>query len=134
MKLNHECVRSLLLTVEDASFSELKYGIGNEDLPNKERLKEFSKDEIEYNAMLLIQAGYLSGINSSIDLAGNIMFDLNGLTWQGHQFLDTIRDPKVWSDTKKVASKFASISLSLTEKIASNVILGLIRKETGLPL
>lgn len=134
MKLNHDCVRAILLTIEDADFNELKRGIPSESLRERARLKDFSDDEILYNSMLLIDAGYLSGRNSKIDMAGNIMFELNGLTWSGHQFLDTVRDPKVWRETKKVANKFASVSLSFTERIASSVITGLIKKETGLPL
>ncbi|MGG5372850.1 hypothetical protein IGI67_004523 [Enterococcus sp. AZ196] len=123
-----------MLTVEDASFEELTHGIASETLQSYSRLKEFSKEEILYNSILLINAEYLSGKNSMVDYAGNVMFELNGLTWSGHHFLDTVRDPKVWRETKKVAGKFASVSLTFTERIAASIITGLIKKETGLPL
>lgn len=134
MKLNQECIRAILLTVEDADLQELRAGLPLINLQESKRLRSFSQDEVEYNSMLLIQNEYISARELKIDYAGNNMALLNGLTWQGHQFLDTVRDKTVWKETKNILSKFSSVSLSMTENIASNVILGLIRKETNLPL
>lgn len=61
-----------------------------------------------------------------------MLFTVSGITWQGHRFLDTVRDNKVWSDTKSVVSKFSSVSISMVETIASNVITQLINKQLGL--
>jgi Hypothetical protein (DUF2513) len=35
---------------------------------------------------------------------GKNWVDLN-LTWQGHEFLETVRDPDVWERTKEGASR-----------------------------
>lgn len=54
------------------------------------------------------------------------------LTYDGHKFLDNIRDDKVWKDTKTILSKFSSVSLSFVSSVASNVISQLIQKQFGL--
>ena len=54
------------------------------------------------------------------------------LTWDGHKFLDTIRDNEFWSKTKQITSRFASVSISMIESIASQVISNLIAKQMKL--
>lgn len=120
MKLNHETVRNLLLFIEE------------QDTPgvNLEKLNTFSKNynyessEVYYTINRLNEANY---INAKIqNYYGGIDIEIESITWNGHKFLDTIRDNKVWSKTKSIVSGFSSVSLSLIENVASNVITQLI--------
>ncbi|MCT3562353.1 DUF2513 domain-containing protein [Lentilactobacillus buchneri] len=54
---------------------------------------------------------------------------LGMLTWDGHKFLDTIRDSKVWSTTKSVTEKLASVSMSMIESISAQVISNIIKSQ-----
>lgn len=54
------------------------------------------------------------------------------LTWEGHEFLDKVRDPEIWRKTKEGAGKVGSWSVKLLADMAT----GFIRAkatELGLP-
>lgn len=126
MKLNHDCVRDLLLHIEE----NLTYGYYLE--VSEATLKSYSREELLYTADKLLEAGYLDGnkrntINSSLPY-----IRITAITWSGHQFLDNIRDDGVWKDTKKVLSRFSSVSLGFVGNVASQVITSLIQKQLGL--
>lgn len=77
---------------------------------------------------MLKGAGYLDHVKS---LAGG------GygwrITWAGHEFLDEVRDPEIWSKTKEGAEKVGSWSVKLLGEIAT----GFVRAkaiEMGLPI
>lgn len=130
MKLDHDLVRCVLLAIEE---SEDINGINENEL--LDYLKKYgnydNRNNIAYTVSKLKEASFITGdvrwtSNSPTwIMAGN-------LTYDGHKFLDNIRDDKVWRDTKKIFSKFSSVSLSLVSSVASNVISQLIQKQLGL--
>lgn len=77
--------------------------------------------------MKLDETNYLND-NCVITQYQLIEFDVTSITWNGHKFLDTIRDPKIWKTTKNVASHLESISITLLSNIASNVLESYIQK------
>ena len=63
----------------------------------------FSRPEIEYHLSLLINRELVDG--RAAPLSGyKYAIRINGLTWEGHDFLDAIRDDSVWTKTKEKAS------------------------------
>lgn len=125
MRLNHDCVRKLLLFIEE------NLGFDKElCLPNKE-LCDFTDEEVLYTANKLFDAGYIR-VRSYGDFSGaTTLIKVYDITWEGHQFLDTIRDNQVWLDTKRVLAKVSSASISFVSKIASQVLANLINKQLG---
>ena len=129
MKLNQDCVRSVMLFIENkstfGSFLDLN------DFLKAEELKNYKDEEIKYTLAKLSETNYL---NKKVQFINNEIaeFSTGSLTWEGHKFLDTIRDNKVWSKTKEITNKFASVSISMVEDIASQVITNLITIEMGL--
>lgn len=120
MKLNHDCVRDLLLLIEEVQ-------VGDYIDVSSYQLKNYSSEDLCYTADKLLEAGY---INGKIYPADNVIywrFSVSSLTWTGHEFLDNIRDDGVWKDTKKVASKLTSVSLSMLEKISVTILTTLIK-------
>lgn len=124
MKLNHDCVRDLLLYIEE----NLEYSSIIE--VDKINLKKYKLEEIAYATKKLKEAGYIHA-KFTIDDIDNLYAYVGDITWEGHKFLDTIRDNKVWSTTKKVASKVSSVSLSLISTIASQVLTNIINQQFG---
>lgn len=121
MKLNHETVRNLLLFVEEQDTP----GVNLEKLDTFSKNYNYESSEVYYTINRLNEANY---INAKIKnyYGGGIDIEIESITWNGHKFLDTIRDNKVWSKTKSIVSGFSSVSLSLIENVASNVITQLI--------
>ena len=79
-----------------------------------------------YHVALLVEAGFLSG-NIKMASIGNVV--VSKLTWEGHEFLDAIRDPDIWSKTKERAKGVASIGLGLVWEIAKAEV----KAKLGLP-
>lgn len=126
MKLNHECVRDLLLYIEE----NLNY---NDELEvNNLKLNNYSVEELLYTSQKLAEAGYINCDNSIyIDDEYPIVF-INSISYKGHQFLDTVRDNQVWTNTKKVLSFLKSASIEITSETAAKVINHLIDKNFNL--
>nr|WP_305040311.1 DUF2513 domain-containing protein [Enterococcus faecium] len=126
MKLNQDCVRDILLLIEDeisfGSFLRLEFFLASE------KLSKYDSETIKYTLAKLDETEFLKSNTRWVnnDLAS---FSTGMITWKGHKFLDTIRDEKVWSNTKSIISKFSSVSISMVESIASNVITQLIEKQ-----
>lgn len=129
MKLNNDYVRSILLFIEE-TYSDGK-SLTINDFMDSTELSKYNQEDILYTLKKLDEAGYL---NIKFHYANNGLYFLScwGITWDGHKFLDTIRDSKVWSETKTITSKFASVPLNMISDIASKVLTSLIEKQMGL--
>lgn len=127
MKLNKECMRELLLAIESL---EYMYYF-NADDARQEPFDKYEFYEVVYAGEKLIEANYIKGkITHADNDVYNVMFQ--ALTWEGHQFLDNIRDDGVWKKTKSITSKFTSVSVSMLSSIAATVISKMISQELGL--
>lgn len=115
MKLNQDLVRSLLLQIEDKTgpYEPLELS----DIS----IKDYSYEEILYTTERLLEAGYITARLEPTKLRCNQV--IYSLTWEGHRFLDTVRDSAVWRSTKDVAKKMSSVSLNIMLHIAEQIIL-----------
>ena len=102
MKLDKELVREILLSVEAHDDPQ-----GWMELVIEGR----SSREVSYHVMLLDEAGLLSGI--SLGGIGHFEWQPKRLTYQGHEFLDTVRDGEVWKRTKAGAEKLGGAGLGV---------------------
>ena len=126
MKLNHDCVRDLLLYLED------NLNFNNEIKINKLNLRDYSQEDLLYTAQKLIEANYINCVTSRY-YDNKLPFILvKSITFEGHQFLDNIRDENVYSKTKTILSTFKSVSIDIFSETASKVITALISKQIGL--
>lgn len=144
MKLNLDCVRQILLCVEentglrqycffiDSGLEEGVTMIGDTPIPPPDYqvnlLKKFANDELIYHINFCAEADLLS-VDGSLGLYQTVIADL---TPKGHDFLENIRDNKIWSGIKGVAEKVGSKSLDAIIQISSNVITQLIKTQFGL--
>jgi hypothetical protein len=87
-------------------------------LPNQ------SSDEVAYHIALLIESGLIKGAISS----GFRLHVISALTWDGHEFLDNIRDPNVWANTKQRLATLNTASVSIIRELAESEM----KKQLGL--
>jgi hypothetical protein len=57
------------------------------------------------------------------------MQSIRALTWNGHEFLDSVRDTGIWAKVKERAAKLPSAPLSILAGIA----VAEVKKHLGLP-
>lgn len=84
-------------------------------------IKDYSYEEILYTTERLLEAGYITARLESTKLQCNQV--IYSLTWEGHRFLDTVRDSAVWRRTNDIVKKLSSVSLSLILHIGEQIIL-----------
>lgn len=109
MKLNHDCVRDLLLYIED----NLQYGSSLCAL--NVILKPHENNDIIYSAVKLSEANFIEATKINYISDSIPVIHIHSLTWDGHKFLDNFRDDQVWLTTKEVTSKSSSVSLGHSE-------------------
>lgn len=100
MKLDYDCLRLILLTIEKDLVwdEELKRCQLNLDHMVQE-IPKFTKSNIAYTSKIAIEANLIKGRLSEYE---NRITDISyfGLSYEGHQFLDTVRENKVWKKNK----------------------------------
>ena len=141
MKLNHDCIRAVMLKIEElhqitvddennASFDLLWSDTLYRELP------EHTKENIFYALYNLDQAGYIKlAIQDGDD--GICMCAVICMTYAGHEFLDKIRDAKAWKCVKAVGKEIGQFSLALINQAANGIATAWISqclKENGISL
>ncbi|MEC1648200.1 DUF2513 domain-containing protein [Bacillus halotolerans] len=114
MKLDRDCLRDVLLTIEEeVGFLETS---SIQVLAECPRLTKYNKSDVYYCIKKLTEADFITEISY---LGGS---DVSELTFKGHEFLDTIRDGEVWDKTKAVATKVGGTSLAIMAEVATSFI------------
>lgn len=117
MKLNLDCMRSILLFVEECpcnssvSFKQITFALSS----------EYAPEDIYYSIMKLCEASFIKAtIVESDDFT--IIRTIDDITYEGHQFLADIRTDKVWRKTKSILENVGSTSVSAIVQVASGVV------------
>ena len=94
MKRNMDLVREILLQIEATELG----GKVELHIPNHE------DGEIGLHVELMIERGLVKGtaLPSGSGSAHRILaYSINGMTWEGHDFLDAARSDTIWDKAKK---------------------------------
>jgi DNA-binding transcriptional ArsR family regulator len=119
-KRDMDLVRKVLLFVEDLEagvYAHLEEDIAGED---------FSEDVVSYHITLLTEAGLIEGSEQR----GTV----RGLTWAGHDFVDSVRDPETWAKVKDGASKAKGWTADLLKDMAKAYVKQKMSEIIGLPI
>lgn len=123
MKLNPDCIRDILLVIEEKAEYGTVVTFTNECMHNLD--KKYSRQEILYHLRQCEWADLLKRINW--DAIGDCA--IADLSPKGHEFLANIHKNDIWNGVKNIAGKVGSVSLSALVQIASNVVTELIKTQ-----
>jgi len=110
MKRHMDLIRSLLLLIED-----------EHDNSSAWKIEGYTSKQIEYHLELLQESGY---IREPVKIPhpkkrGVFIWQNLRLTMYGQDFLDNVRNPKVWAETqKRIGDTVGSISLEIVKMVA----------------
>jgi hypothetical protein len=124
MKRDLDLVRIILLAVEASPAGIM--------LRNREiEAPGFDPAVVSEHVQLLTEADFLKAtISREINPSGARECHIFGLTWQGHEYLDAVRNQEVWTKTKQSLAKVGgSAALEVVKQIASAII----KQHLGLP-
>lgn len=129
MKLDHNCIRAVLLYSEDHLGLDEDLDWQSLDLKDYcDALSKYSRQGIAYTLYLLIEAGYVDA--HIIDVDGGIC-DINvyRLTYSGHEFIDTIRSNKIWNRIASAITTIGSASLPIIQELGSHYAIELLKQQ-----
>lgn len=124
MRLNPDCIRDVLLTIEE--HTDMSRQMVYPDNTTYEHLEAYSQDEVLYHIKQCELSGFVTKVSwyGGGGLGCRVFF----LSPIGHEFLANIRSDTVWHKTKDAAKKVGSFSLDTLSKIAVSVISNLIKE------
>lgn len=130
MKLNYDCIRDIMITIENQT---QPMAMTTQDffalLPN------YSSTELTYCCFRLKEAGYLTLYTFTPPHTSNEMETIRligDLTFKGHEFLADIKPAKTWEKLSPALRKFGSASFSTIANIAGAITADIIKKFIGL--
>lgn len=128
MKLNPDCIRDILLEVEEQTdfYDCMMYYI-EEQKPK--RWQKYDHSELIYHVRQCENSGLILGVQY---LEGGDCIIVEDLSPAGHQFLANVRQDTIWNHTKEIAGKIGSKSLDTLLQISTSVITELIKAQCGL--
>ncbi|MBU8785450.1 DUF2513 domain-containing protein [Bacillus glycinifermentans] len=120
MRLDHDCVRELLLELEEKLTLNDQLNIS--EIRELQTFEKFGEETTFYAILKLIDANFIQGkaLRADSYLIHGLL--IRSLTWDGHIFLDNIREPSVWKATKEKTKGLASISVTLMAGIAQDYL------------
>ena len=127
MKLNPDCIRDILITVESKTTLNTPVRFDPHSIPFP--ASNYSDDEVLYHVKQCELSGFF-GDETHWFINNGCM--VRYLSPAGHQFLSDIRSDNNWNKTKEIAKNVGSESLSAIKEIAAGVITSLIQKQLGL--
>ncbi len=143
MRLNMDCIRDILLCIEEhtglrqyCNFIDLGLSASAIFVDEEIEPKDYQKKLLEKysNDILIYHLNYCAETNL-IDLAEigdqyNII--ISDLTPSGHEFLANIRKDTVWNNVKEVSRKVGTDSLPAIIQIAASTVAQQIKNQFGI--
>ena len=126
MKLKIECVKDVLEELESLP-------IGVHTLVNLPKsIQKHGADDVVYTVLKLFEANYISGTYTrTLDGRPHIgaVYDI---TFQGHEFLNSIRSPDVWERLKEASVDGAGACVKAVGEIALEIAKDAALRKIGL--
>ena len=96
MKRDFELIREILLAIEEQHTGVAIYGF---------KVEGYDLTTVAYHCKLLEEVGFISAYKASY--ADNAIYNIavGGLTWEGNDYLDKVRDNTLWKKTKDTIKK-----------------------------
>ncbi len=126
MKLNYDCLRDVLITLETHLEIEenLRFHLMKLDqIIAFDELSGYSKQDIYYCVYNLIEIDYITGNIRFADGGVPHFCAVNNITYHGHEFLQSIKSDTVWNEIKAKIKPVATLSIPIISEVAKKLIL-----------
>lgn len=131
MVLNYECLRKTLMLLEDVLELNDEYeyrSIGIHQIVDYPALSnEYDKKEIAYSIYMMIDAGLLQKVPTSINAPAKEQ-RVDTITYKGHEFLQKIKNETAWKKTMDKLKPVGTITIEMISQVISNVITNMINQ------
>ena len=131
MKLNPECIRSIMLYLEENLTINPNLKINEISIFDLHGKIKFPIEEITNTLLVLDDAGFIVCYWDEGDGAITAL-DVYRITYAGYQFLESVRPDTVWEKVQKVSENVGSFSLNVISQIATSVLTQMVNGQLNL--
>lgn len=124
MRLNPDCIRDILLTVEEHTDRDRTMEYPSQSPEQYKELVNYSQDVVLYH----IGQCSLSKLFTDVLWYEDNNCVIDDLSPKGHEYIAIIRDNTNWEKTKRIARDVGSLSLNTLIQIGTSVISDLLNK------
>lgn len=117
MKRNMDLCRLILFKIEDEYESTALSNL---------QIDGYDMEIIAYHCDLLFEAGLIKNYNPTYASDKIYFFSVGALTWEGHDFLDKIRENTMWNRTK---NRIKENALPMTLEVIKTIVTSLINDQ-----
>ncbi len=114
MKRDMELCRKILFAIEEKYVDTALHNL---------KIPEYTMEQVAYHCKILKEAGLITNYKALFASNHIVGFGVGSLTWEGHDFLDKIREDTIWNKTKGlIKNKALPMTLDVVKEIATAVI------------
>lgn len=127
MKRDFDLIRDLLFQLENGGRSLESY--------EAFELGKRSVEEAGHALVLMHDRGLVKALRSPEFTSSEFytFYDIS-MTWEGYDFLDSVRDPEIWKKTKEGALAAGGFTFDLVKALAKGFAKTKIQQHTGIEL
>ena len=124
MKRDMDLVRKILLAIEAEPKGRTS---------SKFSVKGYSKESVYYHVGIMIDAGLIESVYRPAfgPFHGQEMIVGEGLTWFGHDFLESARDDTRWRRANSIMKNIGSASLDILIQILAQIMTEQMKQAMG---
>lgn len=123
MKRDMELVRKILFEIEETIDNVAEYNL---------EIDGYSLEQVAYHCSLLYEGGLIYDYGAQYADDEIDLIAVSRLTWEGHDFLDKIREDRIWNKTKEaIASKGLPLVFDVVKAVSTGIISGLVKTAIG---
>lgn len=114
MKRDMELCRKILFAIEEQYVDTALHNL---------QIPKYTMEQVAYHCKILKEAGLITNYKALFASNHIVGFGVGSLTWEGHDFLDKIREDTIWNKTKGlIKNKALPMTLDVIKEIATAVI------------
>lgn len=128
MKIDYDCIRDVLITLEERLTLEDDLSYNEIPLINFihfQELSQYEKKQIAYCVYKLAEAQYIEAGQLHLS-SRRSYYSIKCITYKGHEFISNTANPSVWKKTTNIAKQIGVFSMPILSQIATNVISNII--------
>lgn len=131
MKLNPDCIRDIMFYLEEHLSISSELEIEEVSVYTLEKALSYPIQELANTLFVLDDAGF---IVSNYDFGSDHIdaFDIFRITYDGYQFIESVRPEPVWNKVKSVGRHVGSFSMSTITQIATSVLTAMVNGQLNL--
>ena len=114
MKRDMDLCRSILFEIEEKYVDVALFNL---------QIPEFTMEQVAYHCKILHDAGLISAYDARFSDNHIDFFAVGSLTWEGHEFLDKIRQDTIWNRTKEVITKQGlPMAIDVVKQVTQSIV------------